>query len=386
MQNETQPAPVEGTVQPGYEAVRTAFAENLASGKELGAHFAVYRHGEAIVDLWGGRMARDPALPIERGSLYTIFSATKALVAMCFALLVERGKISYDEPVATYWPEFASHGKGEVTVGELLSHQAGLPTTRIPATIEDYYAHDGVAAALAGQEPYFRPGVWSYHPVSFAALTDELMRRTDGRTLRQFYHEELAARAAGDMLLGLPEAEDARHVGMEQSPAPGTVIFDSPRPEMLERAMSNPKSDLNWANQRRFRAEGLPHAGASGNARGLAKLYATLLTDHAPLLSPAVFEQATRERIAGIDQGSGGIGRYAAGFRLNVGNMGANPAAFGHPGLGGTMGFADPARGLGVAYTTNRPFNASLEQADPRFLNLLLAFYAAEAAHALVVA
>ena len=170
-------------------------------------------------------------------------------------------------------------------------------------------------------------------------LTDELFRRTDGRTLRQFYVQELAARAEGDMFLGLPEQEDARHVGMEQSPSPSTVTFDSPMPEQ---AMSNPKSDLEWANQRRFRAEGLPHAGASGNARGLAKLYAAMVSGAEPLVSPAVLQQATRERIAGIDQGSGGIGRYAAGFRLNVGNMGANPAAFGHPGLGGTMGFADP--------------------------------------------
>jgi len=372
---------VEGVTRPGYEAVRTAFAENLASGQELGAHFAVYRDGEALVDLWGGRMARDLAHPIEQHSVYTIFSATKGIVAMCFALLVERGTISYDEPVATYWPEFASHGKGELTVGELLSHQGGLPTTRIPATIEDYYAHDGVAAALAGQEPYFRPGVWSYHPVSFAALTDELIRRTDGRTFRQFYAEELAAQAAGDMFLGLPEVEDMRHVGMEKSPAPSSVTFDPPLPAMFERAMSNPKSDLDWPNQRRFRAEGLPHAGASGNARGLAKLYAALVTSHTPLLSPAVYEQATRERIAGIDQGSGGIGRYAAGFRLNVGNMGANPAAFGHPGLGGTMGFADPARGLGVAYTTNRALNPNWEQVDPRLLKLLVAFYVAEAAN-----
>jgi len=159
MSHPVEPAPVEGITRPGYEAVRTAFAENLASGQELGAHFAVYRHGEALVDLWGGRLARDPARPIAQDSLYTIFSATKGIVAMCFALLVERGKISYDEPVATYWPEFASHGKGGITVGELLSHQGGLPTTRIPATIADYYAHDGVAAALAGQEPYFRPGV-----------------------------------------------------------------------------------------------------------------------------------------------------------------------------------------------------------------------------------
>jgi len=268
MKSDAKQGPVAGTVQPGYEAVRAAFAENLASAQELGAHFAVYRNGEALVDLWGGRVARAPTRPIEPGSLYTIFSATKGIVAMCLALLVERGKISYDEPVATYWPEFASQGKAAFTVGELLSHQVDLTATYEPATMQDYYAHDGVAAALAAQQPEFQPGVWSYHALSFGVLADELIRRTDGRTFRQFYTEELAALAADDMFIGLPEAEDARHVGIEESPAPSTVAFDSPRPAMLERTMGNPKTDLGWPNQRQFRAEGIPSAGGAATPAG----------------------------------------------------------------------------------------------------------------------
>lgn len=169
-----------GTVAPGYEPVRTAFESNFASGKELGAHFAVYRDGAPLVDLWGGSANKAGTVPVTENTLYTLMSTTKGLTSLCVAMLVDRGKLDYEAPVAKYWPEFAAHGKGAVTVGELMSHQAGLTGPRGPSTIDDFYEHKAIAARLAAQEPFFRPGVFGYHSLTLGTLADELVRRTDG--------------------------------------------------------------------------------------------------------------------------------------------------------------------------------------------------------------
>lgn len=373
---------VNGTVSPGYEAVRKAFEENLASGEEVGASFAVYRNGKAVVDLWGGSSANDSSVAIAEDSLFTIFSATKGLAAICIAMLVERGKLSYDAPVARYWPEFSVNGKEAITVGQLLSHQAGLVATRTPAAIEDYYAHDRIAAELAGQEPYFSPGMWGYHALTAGTLSDELVRRIDGRTINQFFADEVGSPLGLDIFMGLPADQDHRHVGSCGVLDSGTQFFDPPNLAAFSDSMTNPLIDWDWPNQRSFRAAGHPAAGATANGRSLAQLYAMLVCDEregqAALLRKDVLEDAIRERICGVDQGSGGLGRYGAGFRLNAGTYGANPASFGHPGMGGTVGFADPARRLGIGYATNRIYMPNWFWCDPRLAKLLLALYAAE--------
>jgi CubicO group peptidase (beta-lactamase class C family) len=200
--------------------------------------------------------------------------------------------------------------------------------------------------------------------------------------VRRFFLEEVAPKLDGNVFLGLPAEEDGRHAGATGAPVPGTQFFDSPNPAAFMASMTNPMIDWDWPNQRRFREEGQPGSGASANARGLARLYASLVSDEGKdglrFLSKAVLEEASRERICGIDQGSGGVGRYAAGFRLNTGSMGSNPASFGHPGLGGSVAFADPGRRLGIAYATSRLLNHSWQGADPRLAKLLVAVYAAE--------
>lgn len=371
---------VEGTALPAYEAVRTAFQDNLSSGLELGGHSAVYRNGEALVDLWGGYGAREPSWPIQEDSLYTIFSATKGVFATAVAMLVDRGRLQYDDRVSSHWPEFGQNGKDALTVGQAMSHRAGLAAFHKPMTMADLYNHDPAASALAAQKPDFAPGVWAYHALSSGVIADEIIRRVDGRSFKQFFREVLAPRLGNDLLIGLPEAEDDRHVGLESPSGVGGVTYDPPMPAMFERTMTNPPTDLEWPNWRIFREAGIPAAGGSANARGLARMYAAMVSDTDPLLSRSVFEQATRQRISGVDQGSGGIGRYAAGYRMNVGDMGASPDAFGHQGIGGSIGFGDPSRQIGVAYTTSRAISPNWQRPDPRLLKLLVAFCQADAA------
>ena len=380
MQSKTKASPVKGTTLPAYEAVRAAFEDNLSSGLKLGGHFAVYRDGDAIVDLWGGHMGRDTNLRIQEDSLYTIFSATKGVFATAVAMLVNRGKLHYDDRVSSHWPEFGQNGKDHLTVGQAMSHQVGLAAFHKPITMTDLYDHDAAASTLAAQKPDFTPGVWAYHALASGVIADEIIRRVDGRTFKQFFRDELAPRLGNDLLIGLPEDEDDRHVGLEIPSGAGGVAYDPPMPAMFELTMTNPPTDLDWANWRVFREAGIPSAGGSANARGLAKMYAAIVSDTAPLLSRAVFKEATCQRVSGVDQGSGGIGRYAAGYRMNVGDMGASPDAFGHPGIGGTIGFGDPARHIGVAYTSSRAGSPDWQRPDPRLIKLLVAFYKADAA------
>ncbi|WP_340268635.1 serine hydrolase domain-containing protein [Sphingobium mellinum] len=370
---------------PGYEGVGAAFANNLASGQDIGAAFAVYRDGAAVVDVWGGTRVEDRSVSITDRAVFGVNSTTKGVAAICIAMLVDRGQLDYETPVSAYWPEFAANGKSAITVGEMMSHQAGLVGTREPVTLDDYIAHDGVAAMLAAQEPFFSPGLYGYHALTIGTLSDELIRRIDGRTLACFYEEEIASKIDLDIFMGLPIEEDDRYApmfGPEEDTA--AVEFEVPNPEAMAAALANPMIVWDFPNQRYWRAAGHPAAGATANARGLAKLYANLvsadLPDEPRLVSGTVLEQAIRERIAGVDQALGGNGRYAAGFRLNSGAMGQNPASFGHPGFGGSVAFADPARRIGVAYVTNTMRNPDAQWIDPRVAALLDALYAAEAA------
>lgn len=371
---------VKGTCSPEFGAVLEAFRRNLDEGLEIGASFAVFRFGRPVVDLWGGHHDQKGATLLPKDALFNIWSSTKGLAAGCMALLVDRNQLDYGAPVAEYWPEFAQAGKADVTVGQLLSHQAGLCSVREPVSIEDYYAHDRIASLLAAQKPYFPPGSgWGYHPQTLGTLMDELVRRVDGRRIADFFAEELAGPLGLDAYLGLPLDQDGRQVPVYPDTRQAPPADQATTPEILRDVVENPGLDPQWPNTRAWRSAGLAATGGSANARSLAMFYGILANggryEERPFLSPGTIAEATRERVAGIDHVSGEYGRYAAGFRLNDhGKMGPNAESFGHAGWGGIVAFADPAHGLGIAYVANR-MNTS-DQVDVRSRRLLDALYA----------
>jgi CubicO group peptidase (beta-lactamase class C family) len=364
--------------------VRDAFIENLRSADEVGAAFALARGDELLVDLWGGHTDETRRVAVPPDALFGLFSTSKALAAVCIALLVDRGKLDYEALVGRYWPDFARNGKERVTLGQLMSHQAGLCGADERVTLEDFYAHERLARLLAAQRPFFVPGsAWGYHSLTFGTLTEELVRRVDGRTLGQLFAEEVAAPLAlqSDVFLGLPASEDHRQLEMIAPPPGAALVDDPPNPRASNASYGNPVLDPEWPNRREWRAAGLPAAGGSANARGLARLSAVLAnggaTGRKRLLSRETVERATRERIAGVDQVSGIYGRYAAGFALNRdARMGPNPQSFGHGGWGGSMAFGDPQSRIGVAYVTNRMLVGNPRAVDPRLGRLLQATYA----------
>jgi CubicO group peptidase (beta-lactamase class C family) len=368
---------VAGTVAPGFEPVRREFERNLAERRELGAACAAYAGGEKVVDLWGGvRDARDGS-PWEEDTLVVVYSTSKGLAAMTLALLHSRALLDYDERVASYWPEFAQAGKGEVTVRQLLAHEAGLPIVDEPlhpGLLRDF---DRLGEAIARQRPLWKPGTrHGYHGVSLGWYEGELVRRIDpdGRTLGRFFAEEIAGPLGIDVHFGVPSTVAKERIarieragplsvasGMRDLPPRMALAFANPR-SVTFRTFANPRlrrpADL---DRREYRGLEFPAGGAVGSARGIARAYAAFAAPEPELgLSAATIEELTRfprppsrgwhDEVLKVNTA------FSLGFArpLRPFKFGSSERAFGHPGAGGSFAFADRDRDVSFAYVMNR--------------------------------
>jgi CubicO group peptidase (beta-lactamase class C family) len=368
---------VHGTVAPGFESVSDEFATNLLDRGELGAACAVYYRGELVVDLCGGSRDKDSALLWEEDTLVCVFSTTKGLAAMAMAVAHTRGLWQLDEPVATYWPEFAQAGKDRITMRQLLSHQAGLSAIATPldsATIAD---PDALAAVLAEQTPAWPPGTWhGYHALSLGWYQSEILRRVDPRrrTLGQYFHEEVAQPLNLEFYIGLPATIPQSRVAVLQDVHPANTlwhlnavpwrfVFAMFNPwSQARRTFSNPKLN-NPADISRgaYRSLEIPSANGFGCVRSIAKAYSELATGGTTLgLHARTIEELTATppspRSGTRDVVLGAKCRYACGFSKPSPDFsfGSSSRSFGAPGMGGSFGFADPDRQIGYAYAPNR--------------------------------
>lgn len=366
---------VHGACADEFARLRSAFTANFDERGDVGAALAVVVDGALVVDIWAG--IADPASgrTWEAATAPNIWSTTKGVTAACFAMLHDRGRIDYDAPVASYWPEFGASGKEAVTVAMLLSHQAGLCGFREPATVDAFYDARRAADRLAAQKPFWAPGAQSgYHAISIGFLADALFERAEGRSLRQFVAEELGH-------LGISIG-----LSVEQEPFVATMVAPSDLTSSMPgelttaqvAALANPPLDPLLPNSAAWRAAEIPSANGFATARGLAKLYGALvgdgLAEGQKIAGSAAVAAATRERIRGIDAVLGVPSRWGAGFLCNTdGLYGPNPRAFGHSGWGGSFAFADPDLRMGFAYTMNRMGTDLV--GDPRNAALLESVY-----------
>jgi CubicO group peptidase (beta-lactamase class C family) len=390
---------VGGTVADGYEGVREAFARNFAEHGEVGATFAAYVDGEQVVDLCGGTTTDDGATPYTGDTLQVVFSSSKGAAAACANLLVQRGQLDLAAPVVEYWPEFGQAGKEHVPVEWLLTHQVGLPVVDASLTAEQVYAREPLIEALAAQAPVWEPGTaHGYHAITYGHLVSEVVRRVDGRPVGQFFRDEFAEPLGLDWWIGLPEEQEHRVAPMIAVAPGGPTLSDLLGPDvLLVRALSlnGAFADLaTVANSRGWRAAEIPAASGVGNARALARFYAALIggveggveggVDGGPagaMLSAATIDEARRCRTSGTDRvltmpGMEAESTFGLGFMTPgpFSPMGGG-RTFGHYGAGGSLGFADPERGIAIGYVMNK-MNAGLND-DPRSNSLIAATYAA---------
>lgn len=362
---------IQGSCDDQFQAVRAAFAQNFVRGSEIGASVSITFNSETVVDLWGGYVDQHHSRPWASDTIVNVYSTTKGLGATCAHLLVDRGQLDLDAPVATYWPEFGQAGKASLPVRYLLSHRAGLPAVARELPSETLYDWEAMCTALAEQAPWWEPGTGhGYHALTYAWLVGEVVRRVDGRSIGQFFREEVAEPLGLDAHIGCGPELDTRIAELVPAPTPPTGQEDllaamvADKDSMSAKAFANPPV-LGPAivNSREWRAAELCSANGHTNARALARFYAALgawtrgeAFDGIRLLTQAALEQARIEQSAGLDKVLGLDNKIALGFMLPspMRRFSDNPQAFGHAGAGGSLGFTDPEHRLSFGYAMNQ--------------------------------
>ena len=372
---------IEGHVSPGFEPVRDAFAANFAHRHELGGACCIYHRGEKVVDLWGGLRNEATGEPWEEDTMVLVYSTTKGLAAMTLALAHSRGWLDYDERVAAYWPEFAQHGKGAITVRTLLAHQAGLFAFDEQGDRDLVADLDRLAVVLARQEPAWEPGTrQAYHAITLGYYEGELLRRIDPRhrSLGTFFQDEIAGPLGLDFYIRLPGSiPDARLATLSR---PGPMAMLLAFPIGLTIAAFNPHSNITRAlvgsmlahDEARIYARNLeiPSGGGVGTARGIARAYSEFATGGATLrLAPATLAALAADAVPPAhgfhDEALRGEVQFSLGFMKSCPNWRfGSDGSYGAPGTGGSLGYADPKAGVGYGYVTSRVGTALT--GDPR--------------------
>jgi CubicO group peptidase (beta-lactamase class C family) len=384
---------VEGVASRRFETVRKAFVENFARRHELGGACCAYVRGEKVVDLWGGIRNKQTGEPWEQDTMVIVYSATKGLAAMTMALAHSRGWLDYEEPVCRYWPEFAQKGKEQITIRQLLSHQAGLYALDEPLDRGLVTDLDRLATVLARQKPAWEPGTrQAYHAITLGFYEGELLRRVDPRhrSLGQFFQDEIASPLGLNVYIRLPESIPNSRLATIARP----TLIEMLRgfgPGFMAEAM-NPRSNIIRAlrgselphDEPRIYARNLevPSGGAIGTARAIAHAYSVFATGGREL----GLRQVTLDLLAAPAipptrgfhdecMKSDNI-QFSLGFMKSTSQWPfGNASSYGSPGSGGSLGYADPEAGIGYAYVTSQM--GTRLTGDPRDVALREALYAA---------
>lgn len=379
---------VSGRVVAGFEDVLTCFEDRVEQTGSGGAAYAVTVGGELVVDLWSTGRA---STPWNAGTRGVLMSCTKGVAAAVIALLVDRGILNVETPVAEHWPEFARAGKSGVTLGHVLSHSAGLVT--VPG-YEEFLKPDGtgwdrtdeIALRLADATPEWVPGTGhAYHGLTYGWILAEIVRRVTGGSIGEILREDIAQPMGLELDLGTPKSKQALVAPvLEPPPTPHAVrdaIANWPRPELYSqmvlevdgRSMPSEVAAF-FARPENLQLE-IPSSNATGTARAVAQLYGMLANGGeyggSSIISHDTIEAFSRVRISGRDRMTGVHRRWGLGFMRPgarapgvLAVWGPNDEAFGHDGLGGQMCFADPVAAIGVGFVRNHPaWSSELGQA-----------------------
>ncbi len=361
-------ADIRGTYDDLFTAVPNALSD-LLDAQDVGGSVAVFVDGEPVVDVWGGFADADRTVPWQRDTIANVYSVTKTMTALCALILIDRGELDPDAPVARYWPEFAVAGKEKVLVRHVLSHTAGLPDFDGPLIVADLYDRPSVTARLAAQTPRWEPGTAAgYHSLTQGFLLGEVVRRITGRGVGEFLADEVTGPLGADFHIGLAAEHDHRVAPTVPPPsrdedytarAPGK----NPAPEAGQGLRVRDGNSVAWR-----RAE-IPAASGFGNARSVALVQSVMACGGTlrgvRLLSAAGCERAWQEQFAGEDRSLGMPMRWGLGYGLFG-------TTYGWGGWGGSLVVIEPDSRMALAYVTNQMREP---EDDTRGLDLVMAAY-----------
>jgi CubicO group peptidase (beta-lactamase class C family) len=353
------PGGIQGFTAPGFEALRGALARTVALDRRGGAALSVVRDGELVVEIVAGS-GSDDSTPRTPATTQTCFSCSKGVVATALLILIERGELELDAPVARYWPEFAEHGKGDLLVRHIVSHMSGQPAFRAALTPEDLADDALTESTVASDEPWWPAGTaLSYQSFTYGAFCGGLVRRITGESVGSFIQREIATPLELDFWIGLPRERERDVAPVHEVPEDElTPLTNNPaqRARLLNPAVLRGATEVIW-NSRLYHAGEIPGAGGISTATALARLYGCLaiggtLGGH-ELLRPETIELGRTELSSGPEVLADWNSRFGVGFMLpTADDPDYDPLAFGHSGYGGLSSGAWPSHRTGFAYLT----------------------------------
>jgi len=367
---------IHGYCEERFESVKEVFADNFKSDLDVGASLAITINGKFVMDIWAGYCDEAQTRLWEKDTIVNVYSTTKVMTALCVLMLVDRGLIDLDAPVATYWPEFAQAGKKKLPVRYLLSHTAGLPGWDQPLQAETLYDWNRCVDLLAAQKPWWEPGTKSgYHSITFGYLLGELIRRVTGKSLGTFFREEVAIPLKADFYIGFSEELDTRVGELIPIPPIDPANSEITDPNSIpNRVFLNPILTARETLTREWRAAEIPASNGHGNARSVARIAAVLACggelDDIRLLSLNTIEKAMEEQSYNKDLVLDIPRRFGLGFGLVCKDMpiSTNQRAFSWGGWGGSHVTMDLDAKLSWAFVMNK-MERTLT-GDPRTMNI----------------
>lgn len=353
---------LQGHCAPAFDEVRTRLQRNLDDGLETGLSLCLIVDGQTEIDLWGGVADVATGRPWSEDTVTNTYSLTKTMTALVALLLVERGQLDLDAPVARYWPEFAANGKESVLVRHVLGHTSGVSGWQEPVTMEDLYDTESAAALLAAQAPWFSAGDGSgYQALNHGHLVGELVRRVTGRTLGQVLAEEFAGPLGADYWIGAPAEIDPRVAPLVAPPASTTDFSRLPADSLFLKTMGNPSMPTAISTTRGYLGAEIGAANGQGNARSVARLQSLIshdgLVDGRKFLSPSTIDRIFEVQSDGVDRVLGTHLRFGVGYGLpSPDSMPSIPdgRVCWWTGYGGSLVINDLDRRLTMAFVMNK--------------------------------
>lgn len=378
--------PVRTNVQ---HTVQTLLDSLVNSGLERGLQAAAYLDGSIVVDAWAGVADAATCRPVTGETLFSVFSVTKGITATVIHMLADRGHLAYDAPVAAFWPEFALHGKDRITIRHVLTHTAGIPQMPDGVETASLANWETMCRTVASLRPLWEPGTRTgYHALTYGWILGEVARRVDGRPIAQIVQDDICQPLGiNSLFFGLPDAREPDVAVLERLPTHASSALYAKLGKVarghygwrtlfrrvmkaVEHASTRKALGLRpdspaiavsseVYNRPDVRRASLPASGGLMNARAIARHYAVLacgVVDGVHLLSPECIQRALALQTEDVDLVLGVAVRKGLGYVLGgpLSPMGARITAFGHPGAGGSIGFADPAYRFAFGLTKNR--------------------------------